>query len=125
MLSSRSMGKETVTGFKMSKLLSKNASMKGKFVDVFCGLGKLKVMQREPTYCTGLMCLGQLLMCKGRGLERNILAFLSTRRELPAWMQSFVIGQRSPCTQSPNNWMCEIQKHPLPPAGLRLSQRLP
>lgn len=46
--------------------------MKRKFVDVFCGLGKLKAMQREPIYCTGLVGFGQLFMCKGREKEKSI-----------------------------------------------------
>ena len=99
--------------------------MKGEFVDVCRGLGQLKATQREPIHCTGLMCPGQLLICKGREGEGRILAFLSTREELTMWMQSFVVGECSPCMWNPSDQMYEIQKHLLTPSGVRLLQRPP
>lgn len=104
MLSSRSVGKQTVTGFKICQnpSLIKSPFMKRKLVDVFCGLGKLKEMQREPIYCTGLVPWIAAHVQRQR-IQKYTLTFLSAREELAMWMQSFVIGECSPCTQHPNN----------------------
>lgn len=89
MLSSRSVGKQTVTGFKICQnpSLIKSLFMKRKLVDVFCGVGKLKEMQREPIYCTGLVPWIAAHAQRQR-IKEYILTFLSAREELTMWMQS-------------------------------------
>lgn len=101
MLSSRSVGKQTVTGFKICQnpSLIKSLFMKRKLVDVFCGVGKLKEMQREPIYCTGLVPWIAAHAQRQR-IKEYILTSECQRRTDHV---DAIIGECSPCTQNSNN----------------------